>query len=108
MRAGELRHQVVIEQRSSSVDSFGEQLTTWTTFATIYAAILPVSGRELIAAGVVDAEVSHRIIVRYLAGVTASMRVLFEGRYFEIKAVLNEAERDRMLTLLCAEGLTDG
>jgi SPP1 family predicted phage head-tail adaptor len=46
--------------------------------------------------------------VRYLAGVTASMRVLFEGRYFEIKAVLNEAERDRMLTLLCAEGLTDG
>jgi hypothetical protein len=29
-------------------------------------------------------------------------------RYFDIGATLNESERNRMMTLLCSEGLNDG
>ena len=36
------------------------------------------------------------------------MRVVFNGRHFNINAAINEDERNRTLTLLVSEGVNDG
>lgn len=103
-----LLHTIALEQRPATTDTFGEQTLTWSTFASgIPANIMPISGRELLASGAIASEITHRVVMRYIAGVVPGMRVNSAGRYFTIKAVLNEEERNQKLTLMCGEGLTD-
>lgn len=108
MQAGQLRRRVTIQQRSATQDEYGQPLTDWTDVATVYAAVEPLNGRELLAAQAVNSEVSHNVTIRYRAGVTPAMRLNYGGRLFNIHAVLDENERHRMLTLQCSEGMNDG
>ena len=48
---------------------------------------------------------THRVKIRYRAGVTAKMRLTFGARVFNIRGVINAGERDRTLELLCEEGV---
>jgi SPP1 family predicted phage head-tail adaptor len=108
IRAGDLRRQITIQQRDATVDSFKQEVVTWTTFATCWAEIDPMSGRELMAAGAQQFEMTHEITIRYRAGVTPAMRVLYQGRIFNIVAVIDNDTQHRKLTLVCQEGLTQG
>lgn len=116
MRSGDLRHQIVIEQRSASQDSFGDQVQTWTTVTTTYADIVPLSGRELQAAQSISTEVSHQIRVRYNSNIAsfsdpklmAALRVRFGNRLFNIHASLNVDERNNEMNFLASEGLNLG
>lgn len=106
--AGELRKRITIQQRSGSTqDGFGSPITTWGTYATVWAAVRPLSGRELIAAQAVQSEISHQVTLRYRSGITTAMRVLFGSRIFNITAVLDENEAHEKITLLCTEGLNE-
>lgn len=103
-----LIHSITLEQRPATTDSYGEQTLSWSTVMSgIPAKVSPLSGRELMASGAIASEITHRVVMRYLAGVTEEMRVNFGGRYFAIKAILDEEERNEKLTLMCAEGLSD-
>lgn len=103
-----LIHTIALEQRPATTDTFGEQDLTWPTFMSgIPAKVAPISGREVLASGEIASEITHRVVMRYVSGVSADMRVNFNGRYFAIKAILDEEERNEKLTLMCAEGLSD-
>lgn len=108
MEAGKLRNRITIEQRSATQDSFGQPIDSWTTYATVWASLRPLSGREFITANALSESTNYEIIIRYKAGVTPQMRAKFGVRYFDIQAVLNDRELNKQLTLLCIEGLTDG
>lgn len=108
MRAGDLRKRVKIQQRGTTQDSFGQQITTWTDVAEVWASIEPMSGRELMAAAAVQSETTHTVVIRYRPGIVPAMRINYGGRLFNIGAVIDENERHRMLTLICSEGLNDG
>jgi SPP1 family predicted phage head-tail adaptor len=108
MQAGQLRKRVTIQQRSQTQDEYGQPLLTWSDVATVYAAIEPMNGRELIAAEAVNSDVTHNVTMRYRAGITAAMRLNYQGRLFNIHTILDENERHRMLTLICSEGMNDG
>ena len=108
MRAGPLRHRIQIQNRSLLVDEFGEESQVWATVATVWASVEPLSGRELLAAQQVQGETTHRVRMRYLAGVTSSSRVLFNLRPFDVRSVINKNEAGVSLELLCTEGPTNG
>ena len=75
MRAGNLRHLVTIQKLTTTRDSFGEPVESWTTFATVHAAVEPLSGREYWQAQQIAAETSLRVRIRYLAGLRPTMRI---------------------------------
>lgn len=108
MQSGQLRKRLTIQQRSAAQDSYGQPLTTWTDVATVWGAVEPLSGRELMAAEAVQAEVTHQVVIRYRPGISAKMRIAYGARLFDIQNVLDENERHRILTLLCLEGMSDG
>jgi SPP1 family predicted phage head-tail adaptor len=113
LRSGDLNRRVNLEQRSSTRDSFGEELLTWSDLMTVWAEIQPLSGRELELAQKMASEVSHRITIRYQSSLTdtrmvAGLRALYKARVFNIVAVLNEDEANVRLQLLASEGLNDG
>lgn len=109
MRAGELRCYVYIEQRATTQVGAGDQATSYTTFLEGYAAITPLTGRELIAAQAANSAATHRIKMRYASGVTTAMRVRYGSRYFNIVSPpRNVDERSREMVFEAEEGLADG
>ncbi len=111
MRAGKLRHYVTIEQQvAGSPQQFGsgEPDEAWAAFATLWAGIRPLSGRELFLAQQAASRVDYEVEIRYLAGVTAGMRVAHEGVYYNIEALLDPELRHERLILRCSSGLNAG
>lgn len=103
--AGALRHRVTIEQVTETQDTFGATVVTWSPFAVRWSALEPLTGREFFQAQQVNAEVSHTLRCRHIAGVTPKMRVRLGARLFDIAAVRNLEERNEELELLAVERL---
>ena len=107
MRAGRLRHSIIIQSPPdpSVTDDYGEPSSDWTNFATgIRAGIEPLTGIELSKFQQDQTEMPIRVAMRYIPGVTAGMRVIYEGRYFEITAPPHNPDfRNRELILMCTE-----
>jgi SPP1 family predicted phage head-tail adaptor len=103
MRAGLLRHRVELQSRTLTADGFGQPVETWATYATVSASVSPLRGRERFAAMQVAAETTHRIVMRGRSGIKAEDRVFYDGRVFDIRAIMDMDERGIMLELLCTE-----
>lgn len=103
MQAGRLRHRITIQEPVTAHNGFNEAITTWVTVATVWASVEPISGREFFAAEHVQSEITHRVRVRYRAGIAPTMRVVFDGRHLMIEAVINYGERGTDLQLMCRE-----
>lgn len=101
--AGRLHHRVTIQEHVTGQDEFGQPIDTWADVATVWAAVEPLRGREYFAAQQVNAEVTARIRTRYRKGVRPSMRVLYDGRLYDILSVIDPEERHQELQLMCRE-----
>lgn len=111
MNAGRLRHRVDFQRLEVTQDSDGAQVELWVnSFPTMISAeIMPLSGRELIAADAVQSKVNTRIRIRYRPGIVASMRVVHRGTYYNIEAAIPDPDSgESYLTLNCTSGDDEG
>lgn len=115
MRSGDLRHRVTFQKRATGEDPRdGAPLTGWVDVLTkVPVGIAALSGRELMAAKAMHAEISHQVDLRYHALLAvpkevAAMRIVFGARIFNIHAALPVDERRREIRILASEGLNDG
>lgn len=102
---GRLKRRLTLEQELPSADGGGGYALAWTTVATTWAAIQPITGGEQLAAMQLASPVTHRVVIRYRPGVSAGMRAKLGARLFNIRAVIDRAESKRYLELLCEEGV---
>ncbi len=102
---GQLKRKISIQSATKVQDDFGEETETWATDATMWASIQSVSGGEGITGNQINPEVTHKIMMRYRAGVTPANRVLYGTRVFDINVVRNIFEENRWLELLCREDI---
>lgn len=107
MRAGDLRHRITIQEQIKTVDGVGGFDLEWTTYGTVWAAVWPVSAKEITSQGKPSGEITHKVRIRYLSGITDAMRIIFGTRTLEIVAPpINNDERNVSLDLLCREETT--
>jgi SPP1 family predicted phage head-tail adaptor len=103
IQAGKYRLPVTIQQRQFTQDSYGSTTEDWTTIYTTRAAILPLTGSEMFKADEINAQITHRIQLRYLPNVTPDMRILYNDRVFWITSVVNYQEKCVELQLYARE-----
>ena len=108
MRAGQLRHRVTIQSRSTTPDTYGQPALTWTDWQDVSASIAPLAGREAITADAVQSSITHRIRLRYLEGLTVAHRIVFGSRIFDIQSVADISERNREMEVFATEGPSAG
>lgn len=112
MLAGKLRKRVSIQSKSTSQDSFGQQVISWTNVLTsVSAEVLPLFAYEKTGQG--QASAVHQVTVRYNAALAnpvavAAMRVVYGSRILDVTGSINMDERNREMVLTCTEGLTLG
>jgi SPP1 family predicted phage head-tail adaptor len=104
MNSGKLKHKIEIQNsidvRSASGAVSGQ---TWNPFCYAWASIEPLSGREYFAAAATQSIVSHKITMRYRAGIKTYFRISWNNRIFNIASILNTREENRELVLYCSE-----
>jgi SPP1 family predicted phage head-tail adaptor len=108
MRAGLLRHRVVLQRGSASQDSFGGVSQTWSAAGTVWAAVEPLRGQEMLDARQAEALIDTRIRIRARGSVTEVMRALWTApdgtsHTYDIKAVVHDATHLKQIELMCAE-----
>ncbi len=105
--AGKLRHRITFQRFDGESDDYGDPLEAddshWTDVATTWAAIDPVSGRELYAAEQSQSEVTHKVRLRYRPGLTTAMRISRGKRRFKILSIIDWEERHESLLMMCKE-----
>lgn len=104
IRSGEMRHQITIQVRSASQDAdTGEQVNTWSTFATRRAAVERTTGSEIEASAQRNGRVQTVFRIRFLSGVTPAMRISFNSKVFNILSVVDQRGLCEELILTCEE-----
>lgn len=102
---GRLRHRLTIEAPVETSDGGGGRSTGWSTVATVWGHVSALSGNERLRAMQLESRVSHRIVIRHRAEVTARHRIRFGARLFNIRAVIDRDQTRRFLEVLAEEGV---
>ena len=101
MQGGRLRHRVAIYSKTATQNSFGEEVITWTLFGTYWAAVEPLQGREMLEARTDTAELTVRIRMRYISGITPEMRAIWGSNTYDILTVTDIKSMQREQHLMC-------
>lgn len=102
-RIGKFRHRVEIQSYETARDEEGGTTREWSTDATVWAKVNPISGSERQLADQTKSLLSHRITLRkYAAGWAGEMRIKFDSKYFNILAVVDPDYRGCFEVIDCA------
>jgi SPP1 family predicted phage head-tail adaptor len=99
-----MRERITIQVIAQTADGQGGYSDAWSTFATLWAKIEQVSGKEAYQAMQIESPAVYKMTIRYIAGVTTKHRVLFGTRTFNINRVNNINEADEYIELYATEG----
>lgn len=106
-RAGQMKERLELQREGSEIyDALGQVETLPETVATVWARVVPLSGREAVIARKQQASATHQVTIRYssdTAGVTPEFWFLWGQRQLNIAQVINTDLRNRQLVLLCSE-----
>lgn len=102
IRAGRLRHRIEVQTLTASQDTYGAIVNAWATTATVWGSIEPLTGRERLASDVVQADMSHRCIMRHRA-LTVKDRLKFGARIFNIVSIADQDERATRIEIMAKE-----
>lgn len=91
--AGKLRDRVTVQIASGTTNALGETVLTWANSTAVWASVEGVSARESLAAGQQEVSLTHRVRMRYLPGLTQSMRFAWRSRTLEIVSLLEHGNR---------------
>lgn len=105
MDAGRLNKRVTIQSRGAGVDSFGAPNGTWTDIATVWASVSPLRGQERMNTQQTQADIDHKITVRYRPGLVAKQRLKYGVRLFDIESVIDINERHETVEMMCKEAV---
>jgi SPP1 family predicted phage head-tail adaptor len=109
--ASRLDTRIRIERKSASSDLlYGTETVAWVEFATVWAQVQDVlpSRAERLADSIVIANRPARIRMRYLAGITANMRVIIGGRVLHIVSGPAEIGRREGIELIVEQYSSQG
>jgi len=105
---GKMRHRIQLQQQTEQRDAIGGAVLEWITYGSCWAAIEPLSGREMLAAQHENSTITTRIRIRYRDDVWAQHRVKFGSTVYNIQTVIDRDTRRQSLELMCDTGANDG
>jgi SPP1 family predicted phage head-tail adaptor len=96
---GALRDRLVLEQPVETPDGAGGVTRSYAGVATLWAAVTPVSARDVVVADDLTATVTHRIVIRARDDVTTRHRLRDGARIFRIVTLRDQDGGGRFLEI---------
>lgn len=98
-----MRNRLTFQVPISIPDDMGGRDVSWDEVFTTWGSIRPARAQEIFTAQQLEHEITHEIRMRYRAGISPQMRILYEGRIFHITSLLNANEVDKELRIMVRE-----
>ena len=108
MKPGDLNKRITIQKPITTTNERGFEIETWEDFKTVWAAVSNLHGREYFAAAAVQAENTVKFTIRYLEGLNTTMRILFQGKQYNITSIDNIKYQNRYIEIKAMEVVTSG
>lgn len=94
---GKMDRQITIEALTQGQGSkYGEPTETYAPWATVWGNKYEGGGREFEAARQITAEIDTQFQIRYVAGLSTTMRITYEGRQYDILRIQEVGRRNRL------------
>lgn len=108
LEPGELNQRIVILRPSlAPADSYGQHVEQWTADSQPrWAKVTPKISREAMERGGIKISTTYNVLIRWLAGLTSSIRVQWKGRVFDVESVIDPDNGREKLLLVCVEHVT--
>lgn len=104
MDIGKLNKRITFQKLVTGTDDMGQTTTNWEDDKTVWATVKPYKSSEIDFMRKLKPEATHRIYIRYREGITADMRIRYQGRIFELSGPpLDLDERHAVMELQCEE-----
>lgn len=104
LRAGRLNKRVLIQTKTSTENSFGEEVVTWVDVDTVWAGIEPLSSKEFVESDQQNFELITRIVIRYRSNMDPFIRFIWESRtLYPSGQPIDKNGRHIQLEYLCYE-----
>lgn len=84
MKAGKLDRRILIQTKTTTRDSYGAEIISYTTLANVWAEILPVSGREYFLAAQFVPEAQLKIRIRYRTDFDETAQIIYNSTTYDI------------------------
>jgi len=101
--AGQLRNMVQLQSYSASTGDRGQAVRTWSTYATVPAAVEPLAGRKLELARQLVETATHKVSIRFHPSLTVKDRIVFGSRILHIGNVNDAYSVGLSMELICTE-----
>ncbi|KMY52276.1 head-tail adaptor protein [Peribacillus loiseleuriae] len=110
MNSGLFRHRITIQKHEADANENGfrspeeqKYLNVKSAWAMIKTLSDKGSAYEFYEAATTHAQNTNSFVIRYTPGITADMRIKYNGRTFEILSVINDGELNKTLTIVGRE-----
>jgi SPP1 family predicted phage head-tail adaptor len=74
---GDLRRRVALQAPADSIDSYGQAIRTWATYATVWASVVSTPGSEPQSALMQSSVTTYTVTMRYRTDVLPIHRVIY-------------------------------
>lgn len=103
VNVADFRHRVTLQTLTETADGSGGFTSSWADTVSVWASITPASGYERAQGQQLEAIITHKMMMRYMAGLNTKQRIKFGDRYFSITSIINLDEANRFLQIMAAE-----
>jgi SPP1 family predicted phage head-tail adaptor len=90
----DMRSKLTFRSRSATQNGYGEEII-WTNVQTVWGSVEPLLGKELFAAETINSNIQIKFRCMYFSGVTAEMRIQYNGIEYEILSAVNVKNLNR-------------
>jgi SPP1 family predicted phage head-tail adaptor len=98
-----MRRRLTLQAPVEAPDLAGGVVRSWANVATFWAAVEPLASAAVLVGDAPTSRTTHRITLRWRAGITAGMRLAEGPRLFAIRSAFDPDEHRRRLVLLAEE-----
>jgi SPP1 family predicted phage head-tail adaptor len=100
---GELRARSVLEGPVETPDQAGGVLRSWAEIASVWADVSTLNAQQRLEAEQIGQTVTHRVTLRWRAGLSTKQRLRRGSQIFLIRGVQDPDDRRRRLICNCEE-----
>ena len=113
MNAGALREQIRLQRATATQDDYGAEVRTWTTYATVYASVLPNKRatdleRYLEAVARERQRNQYTVMTYHRTDVLVTDRILWGAQVLDIEQAYDPDGQQHWLELKCQEATDAG
>ena len=102
---GMLNRRISIQEKQTTTTPTGGQDVVWVQVVAPFAYLKPLNGRERVFANRLNATGDTIATIHYRADLNESMKVVYRGKEYQIRSIINLEEADRFLQLVLERGV---